>query len=82
MAQDERSRAPAPGGAHPAAYGERRRPGAAVGPAAAAAPARCLRRTYFPITTPHGSSPTAMSLIFLRVAVSITLTLLERPLAT
>jgi len=34
------------------------------------------------IVTPHGSSPTGMSLMTLSVPVSITLTLLERPLAT
>ena len=60
--------------------GQRRRRGAVVGRAAGAV--WLGAGVYFPITTPHGSSPTGMSLIFLRVAVSITLTLLERPLAT
>ncbi len=40
------------------------------------------RAAHCGIVTPHGSSPTGISLVTLRVTVSITLTLLERPFAT
>ena len=37
---------------------------------------------YRPMITPHGISPTAISLTTVRVSRSITLTLFDRPLAT
>lgn len=47
---------------------------------------QCARRLGTPLhgatTTPHGNSPTAISLLTSSRFVSITLTLLERPLAT
>ncbi len=57
----------------PGAFADARRHSAQAGTADAAAQG---------IATPHGSSPTGISLITLSACVSITLTLLERPLAT
>jgi len=40
------------------------------------------RARHCGIVTPHGSSPTGISFVTLSEAVSITLTLFERPFAT